>query len=79
MQLLPVAISPTCKATVVVSCMCVLSTMVEGTCKMQIYNLKVIYCLRQFLLVANNVTLATIIIRYKVAQSLMLIHTTIVK
>ena len=38
--------------TVVVGCMCVKSTMVEGhvQCK---YNLKVIYCLRQFLLVAN--------------------------
>ena len=40
-------------ATVVVGCMCVQSAMVEGTCIMQIYNLKVIYCLRQFLLVAN--------------------------
>ena len=26
---------------------------VEGTCIMEIYNLKVIYCLRQILLVAN--------------------------
>ena len=34
-------------------CMCVQSTMVEGTCIMQIYNLKMINCLRQFLLVVN--------------------------
>ena len=40
-------------ATVVVDCMCVQSTMIEGTFIMQIYNLKVIYCLRKFLLVAN--------------------------
>ena len=40
-------------ATVAVGCMCVQSIMVEGTCIMQIYNLKVIYCLRQFLLFAN--------------------------
>ena len=39
------AIWPTCTvvmATVVVDCMCVQSTMVEGTYIMQIYNLKVI-------------------------------------
>ena len=29
-------------ATVVVGCMCVQNTMVEGICIMQIYNLKVI-------------------------------------
>ena len=48
----------------------------QVSCK---YNLKVIYCLRQFLLVAINVTLATVLIGYKVVQSLMLIYTTIVK
>ena len=41
-------------ATVVMGNMCVQNTMVEGTCIMQIYNLKVIYCLRQFLLFANS-------------------------
>ena len=40
-------------ATVVVDCMCMQCTMIKGTCIMQVYNLKVIYCLRQFLLVAN--------------------------
>ena len=40
------------------------------------YNLKVIYCLRQPL---RNVTMATVLIGYKVVQSLMLIHTAIVK
>ena len=65
MQLLHVVFSPTCKvvmATAVVGGMCVENTMVEGTCIMQIQP-KVIYCLRQFLL-------ATILIRYKVVQSL---------
>ena len=39
MQLLPVAILPTCKvvmAAVVVGCMCVQNTMVEGTGIMQV-------------------------------------------
>ena len=66
-------------ATVLVGCLCMQSTMVEGTCIMQIYNLELIYCLRQFLLVANDVTMATILVGYKVVQSLMLIHSTIVK
>ena len=39
-------------ATVVVGCMCVQNTMVEGTCIMQIQPIGD-YCLRQFLLVAN--------------------------
>ena len=54
-------------ATVVVGCVCA-EYHVEGACIMQIYNLKVIYCLRQFLLVANNVTMATVLTGYKVVQ-----------
>ena len=38
----------------------------EQECK---YNLMEIYCLRPFLLVANNVTMAVILIGYKVVQS----------
>ena len=62
-------------ATVVVGCVC---AEYHGQ-KNMYYKLKVLCCLREFLLVANNVTMATILIEYKVVQSLMLIHNTIVK
>ena len=63
-------------ATVVVGCMCVQSTMVEGTCIMQI---KPKGDLLPFTGCYHNVTMATILIGYKVVQSWKLIHTTIVK
>ena len=73
---------PTCKlvmATIVVGCMCVQSTMVEGTSVLQIQPKSDLLPEAIFFGCKHNVTMVTVLNRYKVVQSLMFIHTTIVK
>ena len=66
-------------ATLMVSCTCVQSTMVEGTCIMQIQPKGDLLPEAIFTGCKQNVTMAIVLIRSRVVQGLMLIHTTIVK
>ena len=66
-------------ATVVVGCMCVQSTIGEGTSMMQIQPKDDLLPEAVITCCQHNVTMATILIRYEFVLSLMLRHTSIVK
>ena len=63
-------------ATVVVGCMCVQSTIVEGTDIMQAESSLLPV---EIFTGCKHVTMATVLIGYEVVQSLILIHINIVK
>ena len=65
-------------ATIVGSCICVQNTMVEGTCIMQMQPKGGLFP-ETIVTSYYHVTMATVLIGYEVVQSLMFIHTTIVK